>query len=69
MIPFLDVVTFAIAVVLQEDDGHEVTVCEFRVDCFDFFVQGHYAALTSAPVKYTDVELVPDVCPAVCDSM
>lgn len=55
MVPLFDVVTVAIAVVLQRDDGNEITVCEFRIQRFDFFVECHYPALTSAPVIYVYV--------------
>ena len=47
--PLGNVVVTAIAVVLQADDGHEVHVREFGVQGFYFFVECHYAALTSAP--------------------
>ena len=52
MIPLFDVVTFAIAVVLQADDGHEVAVCEFRIEGFDFVVQGHVALRARKPSNF-----------------
>ena len=46
MIPSSDVVTLAIAVVLQADGIHEVCVLQCWVQCFDFVVECHHAALT-----------------------
>ena len=41
MFPLGNVVAFAIAIVLQTDGVHEICVLQFRVDCFDFFIQIH----------------------------
>ena len=41
MVPSGNVVTLAIAVVLQADGGREVAVCKHRVQSFDFVVEGH----------------------------
>ena len=51
MFPLGYVIAFAVRVVLEADDGHEVTVCEFRVQGFDFFVQGHVALRARKPVR------------------
>lgn len=51
MIPFFYVIAATIKIVLQADDLQEICVLQVWVECFDFFVECHHAALTSAAVK------------------
>ena len=51
MLPLGDVITFAVAVVLQANGVHEICVLQFRVKGFDFFVEIHHAALANTPLK------------------
>lgn len=51
MVPFFNVISATIKVVLQTDDIQEICVLQVWIECFDFFVECHHAALTSAAVK------------------
>lgn len=54
VVPDLDVVTEAVAVVLEQDgaaERREVSFCQLRVVGDDLIVERHYAALTSAPER------------------
>ena len=61
MVPGGDVVTPAIAVVLEPDDGQEVLRHQRGVDRHDAVVEGHHAALTSAPDIFVYIEDDPNV--------
>ena len=45
MLPLGDVIPTTVAVVLQGDDGQEVSVLQLGIEGFDFFVEIHHAAL------------------------
>ena len=51
MIPFGDVIASVVEIVLQADDRQEICILQVWVECFDFFVERHHAALTSAAEK------------------
>jgi len=63
VVPDLDIITEAVAIVLQNDvpaTRREVGVRELRVVGADLFVERHYAALTNAAENWQSVASVPN---------
>ena len=66
MVPRLDVIAHAVAVVLEDDCAAErgkITRRQLWLKRDDLFVERHYAALTRAAWKYVACELADNACP------